>query len=694
MTLFDGIELTKRKAARLKALPPIPVTGWKAPNDFPNLSNAVAIGLDCETKDPELMDAGPGWGRGKGHIVGVSLAAIDLMGNTGKWYFPMRHEVDPSDNMDPAQVMGFVGHVLHNPNTRKIGANLMYDMGWLSEAGVYVQGELNDIQFSEALIDNEARVSLDHLAAKYLGTSKTSDRLEEWITRAYKPKKSAWRGNIYRSPPSLAGAYAEDDALLPIQIWQAQQPLIEREGLTYLNRLENDLIPLYIQMRRAGVTVNIEKASLLKLELEGEIEQLYARIYDEYGVGLESTDSRQVAKLLDVVGVKYPYTKAGNPSIEKEWLDALDHPVGTVIHEIREREKIVGTFIGSYILGKHVNGKLYPQFHPLRGEANGTMVGRFSSSDPNLQNIPSRTELGKRVRECFEPDPGHHHWRKHDYSQIHYRILADKAVDRVDGRAPEFEAVQEFWRSPIGTRWGGQGSADALRDRYINDPDTDYHLDVYHNVAPLLGWSTTDEDVIKVKRRPIKNVNFGLLYGQGGASLAYKAGFSKHQADEFFAAYHAGAPYVKPTMEAIELEARSNHYVETLLGRRIRFSSWEPMDNWQKKAFALPYEKALATYGSFIKLAFTYRAINYKFQGSEPDLMKQGMLDCWRSGVFDFTGVPRLTVHDELDFSVVDDSPAMQEAFRFIQHTMANAIKLRVPVKVDASTGPNWGKAD
>lgn len=679
--LFDDIDLPKRKGAALRALPPVPKTGWKAP-DFPNLSGARAIALDVETYDPDLTTAGPGWARGRGHIVGASLAAIDHVGNTGKWYFPIRHTVEPETNLEPANVLAFLKHTLENPYTLKIGAHLLYDLGWLTEENIYVQGELHDIQFGEALIDNNARVGLDVLATKYLGEHKESDELKEWITKAYKPKKSAWRGDIYRAPPRLVGPYGESDADLPLRIWQAQAPIIERENLEYLYRLENDLIPLYIMMRQKGVRVNVEKAYLLKQELEGEVNDLYDHIRDEYGFDLESIDSRQVGKLLDRVGISYPRTKPtksypnGNPSIDKEWLADLDHPLGQIIHDIREREKINGTFIQSYILDKNVNGILHPQFHPLRGESNGTLVGRYSSSDPNLQNIPSRTELGKRVRECFEPYKGHYGWRKLDYSQIHYRILAHNAVDN------------------------GDGSAEALRERYRNDPDTDYHQDVLFNVAPLMGWDTSDDEHNKFVRRPIKNVNFGLLYGQTEKSLRKKtaayfgSSFTEEQAKGFFDAYHRAAPYVKATMDAIEAEATANGYVETVLGRRIRMPLWEPFDNYRRQAIPLPKDQAVKHYGSFIRLAFAYRSINYKFQGSEPDIMKEGLRKCWRSGVFEVTGVPALTVHDELDWSQMDDSPETLEAFRFIQETMANAVKLSVPVKVDASEGPNWGKAD
>jgi DNA polymerase I-like protein with 3'-5' exonuclease and polymerase domains len=687
-------ELVKRKGVRLKALPPIPDNGWRPPTDFPNLSSAEWIGFDTETKDLELKTVGPGWGRSrhassrKAHVIGISLAAMDHWGNTGKWYFPIRHEVSPHLNMDVNSVLGYVQHVLGNPYTRKVGANIGYDIGNLGDEGITVAGELHDIQFAEALIDNNAYVGLDVLGWKYLQQGKTTNQLKEWVDAAY-PRTGEWRSNMYRTPPNLAGPYAEDDALLPIHILKQQLPILEAEQLYYLYRLEMDMIPILHAMRRAGVYVDVDAAERLKIELEGEIKATYEAIYRDYNFALESTDSRQIGKLLDHVGIQYPRNKPsktvpeGTPKIEKEWLDALNHPIGEVLHDLREMEKMVGTFIGSYILNRNQNGYLYPQFHPLKGEENGTLVGRFASSDPNLQNIPARTKLGKRVRQCFIPEPGTKLWRKHDYSQIHYRILAHYAVDN------------------------GDGSAEKLRQSYINDPNMDYHFNVYQNVAPLMGWDTNyvlgpdgtvapmDEqsEDIQNNRRPIKNTNFGLLYGQQEKSLSYKLGMAPEKAKGFFTAYHQGAPYVDATMKAISAEAAQYGYVTTLLGRKIRFHLWEPRGFNKERLPALPYKSALAAYGSFIQLAGLYRAVNYKFQGSEPDIMKSGMRDLWNSGVFNYVGVPRLTVHDELDWNQIDDSPEMEEAFRFVKHTMENAVRLRVPVKVDATKGENWGKA-
>lgn len=668
---FDDVELVPRKRAALGVLPPVPATGWTRPTEFPNLSAAVALAIDVETKETDFAN-GPGWARGKGHVVGVSLAAEAADGQRGKWYFPVRHEVEGHDNLDPRGVFGFCRDAFHTP-IPKVFANGLYDLGWLTTEDIYVQGELHDVQFAEALIDEEAFVGLDHLSRKYLGVGKTTDLMYEWQRQAYpNTPKSERRGDIYRTPPRLVGHYAEDDADQPLSIIKYQREEMWRQGLGTVYRLECDLMPLLVRMRLEGVSVDIPTAQRLYDDMQGEIGELFARIKSEYGYGISSTHSTQLGALFKHVGIETPKTEAGNPSVQKEWLAALDHPLGELIRDLREREKLCGTFIKSYILDKNVGGKIFPQFHPLKGDENGTMVGRFASSDPNLQNIPSRTKLGKRVRECFVPDPGHSHWLKLDYSQIHYRILAHYAV--------------------------GPGS-DELRNAYVSDKTTDYHQNVLERVAPLMGWDTSDEEHNAYVRRPIKNVNFGLLYGQSLKSLmlktaAYFGGaFTEAQAKGFFEAYFKGAPYVKPTMKMIGEEVQLYGYTTSVLGRRCRFNLWEPA-MWGEWGPALPHGQALAEYGSWIKRAYEYRGVNYKFQSSEPDIMKTGMLKCLRSGVFDYTGVPRLTVHDELDFSVRDDSPQMREAFEFIQHTMEGAVELRVPVFVDAERGPSWGKVD
>jgi len=479
--MFFDVPLVKRKDARLRPLPPTPATGWKPPTEFPNLSAAKTIAFDTETKDLRLTDNGPGWARKDSHIVGISIAAEAHDGKRGAWYFPIRHEVEPHLNMDVNNVLRFAEHNL-NTHVDKVGANLTYDIGNLKAEGVTVGGRLFDVQFAEALIDSNARVSLDTLARKYLMTGKVSEALYEWIREAYPNTPEAYlRREIYRSPPTLVGNYAEADAWQPLDIYRQQERILYNEGLSHVFRLECDLIPLMVAMRMRGVRVDLDKAHQMFDELSLETIGLYEQVKKDYNWSLASTDSRQLGPFFEHLGITIPRTDDGNYSVKKEWLASLHHPAADLVGNIREHEKICGTFLNGYVFKQHVmkgneGAFLFPQFHQLKGDANGTMVGRFASSMPNLQNIPSRTKLGKRVRECFVPDEGHHCWRKYDFSQVHYRLLAHFAV--------------------------GPGS-DDLRASYINDPKTDYHMAVYSRVAPFMGWSLTDEEEIKIKRRPM-----------------------------------------------------------------------------------------------------------------------------------------------------------------------------------------------
>ncbi|MBY0262945.1 MAG: hypothetical protein K2Q20_11410 [Phycisphaerales bacterium] len=359
--------------------------------------------------------------------------------------------------------------------------------------------------------------------------------------------------------------------------------------------------------------------------------------------------------MFDQIGLSYNKTPTGRPSFTKEFLLALQHPVADHIREIRKLNKLRTTFVESYILDSHIDGKVYGQFHLLRGDDNGTRSGRFSSSTPNLQNVPSRdSELAALVRAAFIPDPGHECWRVYDYSQIEYRFLAHFAV---------------------GPR------ADEVRAIFCDDPNTDYHLLTQALIRKQTG--------IELDRKPTKVINFGLIYGMGVEALCAELGVKVADGKKLFASYHEGIPYAKATMEACSNEASETGFITTILGRRSQFDMWEP-SKWGTSKPALPYHLAIREYGS-IRRAYTHKALNRKLQGSAADLMKVAMLRCHRDGVFKATGVPRLTVHDELDFS---DPGGREDAFREMRHILETALKLRVPVKADCAIGPNWGNVE
>lgn len=668
--LFDIDEFKLKSDVTLREPPPLPpeYVDWQPPREFPNLSTATVIAFDTETYDPYLTDngpikkRGPGWARGKGHIVGVSLAAIDHNGNRGQWYFPMRHEMYGHLNLPVQPTLQFLRDALQTPHIPKVGANLIYDVGWLSEEGVFTQGVLHDVQFAEALLKETGVVSLDYLGQKYLQQGKDSHDMYNWIAKAYggEPGPSQ-RRNIYRTPPQIVGAYAEADATLPLDVLQKQWPLLQAQGLMDVYRMECDLIYLWVRMRRAGVQIDLKRAEQLHDELAAEIPRMYRELGKQFGYSITSASApSELARLFDKVGVNYPRTPTGKPSFKQEWLDALEHPVGDAVNAIRQHEKVLGTFIRSYLLESHVNGKLYGSFQPLRtsgdkGKDSGTRSGRVASNIPNLQNIPSRTILGKQVRTAFVPDHGHVMWKKYDYSQIEYRMLVHHAVG---------------------------DKADMVRRQFCDDLSTDYHKLTQKLVRELAG--------LAIERPKIKNINFGLLYGMGIDKLARTLNVPIDEARTILEAYHTGNPYVRATMEMAIKEANDHGYVCTILGRRSRFDEWEPEDiDYDDRARALPYDEALSMYGPMIKRAYTHKAINRKLQGGAADMMKRAMWQCWKDGVFDLIGVPRLTVHDELDFS---DPGGMDDGFREMQRIMETCLPLKVPVIADLDVGLNWGE--
>lgn len=658
---WEDAIVVKGRNNRPRIMPAIPDTGWLPPTSFPDLSRARVISVDTETYDPELLEHGPGWARGKGHLIGISIGAD----GGGRWYFPMRHEIEPELNLNPEQVLAWARHALGNPSQPKVGANLLYDYGWLRHEGVNLEGELVDVQFAEALLVERGEVALEHLGVKYTGGGKDTSLLYKWLADFYGGKpNSDQRANLYRCTPRLVGPYAEMDADLPLAVIQRQYEHLVREGLLDLFRMECALIPLLTDMRQAGVRVHLPRAEELRDKLIEREKLEHVKLKHIVGFDVDINSPGSLVKAFDSMGVAYGRTPKGKPSFNKKFLTDLQHPMGHVIREIRKVEKLRGTFIESYILNSHINGMVYGQFHPLRGDEGGTRSGRLSSSTPNLQNIPVRDEeLAHLIRGLFIPDDGHEWWRKYDYSQIEYRFLIHFAI--------------------------GPGADDARR-LFNENPNTDYHEMALDLVGPAAGWDISTLEMRKVKRRPIKDINFGLIFGMGQATMGSRLGLTKQQTKKLFEAYHRGVPFAKATMDACMEEAQQTGMIATILGRRSRFELWEPT-GWASrgddKTPALPYESAILVYNS-IQRAFTHKALNRRLQGSAADLIKLAMLKCYKDGVFHVTGVPRLTVHDELDFS---DPGGRIEAFKEMRRIMENVLPLRVPVRADGDYGPDWG---
>ncbi len=657
--------------------PSVPETGWTYPRDFPNLSGVKVLGIDTETKDLNLLTNGPGWARNDGHIVGVSIATE----HGGKWYWPLRHEYQTEDNVpDPAPVFAFLKDHLENPRIAKVGANLLYDMGWLHTEGINVQGKLFDVLYAGALINKlelKGRNNLDSLGLHYTHEGKGVGELYKWSAAAYGGKPtSPQRANIYRCPPKLVGPYAEGDADLPISIMLKQWQELQELGLSTVFDLECRLIPLLLRMRLRGVCIDeeatnqaIEKINALKYEAQRKL-----NLAAGFEVGIYTPTDIQ--RYCDKHGIEYPLTDKGAPSFRKPWLANHSHPAMHLIKDARKYDK-AGTFLKNSILDKHVDGKLYPNFHPLReetirGDSKGTGYGRFSSSDPNAQQVPSRDkELAPIIRGCFVPHPGYSNWLKMDLSQIEYRFFAHYAVDG--------------WK---------------LRQAYT-DPHTDFHAVVSASLENRL------------PRGPVKNINFGKLYGMEVvtfskqlreqlslgqiAELLQNAGMDPEEKDPYLqyavyasALYDERFPEAKRTLNAYAEHAATFGEVRTILGRIARFDYWAPAGYGNRdKAFHGTMHAAIRHFGiAAIERQHTHKALNHVLQGSAAELLKKGMVDAYEAGTFDRLGYPSLTVHDELDFPYNED---LRGPARELKWYVENAIPLKVPVIMDAEVGTNWG---
>ena len=625
----------------------------KTPADFPNIAAAQFIGVDTETYDPDLKEDGPGWARDRGHIVGVSLAVPE----GDSWYFPLNHKVEKQDNLPWDATIEYLSEVLGQRRI-KIGANCMYDLGWLWHTGIQAHPDLwFDVQFAEALIDSNVKsTSLETLGQKYFKKGKSGNAVYEWGARHYYGFADAKSqgGNIYRIPASVVSEYACEDAALAMNVFIKQQDALAGLKLEELFLMECKLIPILVRMRMRGIPVDKYRALEVIEDLQTGEKILRDKLFQMAGFAVNINASASLAQLYDKFKIKYPRTEKGNPSFTAPWLLAQKDNVSKSINDIRKIHKAYNEFLQQGIMDRLLPSqhKICPQLHPLKGEGGGTLTGRFSSSKPNGQNIPSRDDvLAPLIRSVFVPEEGFDKWLKFDYSQIEYRMFAHFSKElNIPG-------------------------ASALVSAY-QDPSADFHK----LVGSFIGGN--------VPRSYVKCINFALLYGAGTDKIRsmLKDIGSEQDPDRFIALYHDKFPLTKRVMQAISQRAKDSGEIRTLLGRRVAFNLWAAKDF---KSKPLVYGEAADAYGEAnIEVANAYKAVNYLFQGSAADYLKMAMVKAYEAGIFDVVGYPHITVHDELDFSYRDD---MREAFVALQDIMEHAIPLNVPMVAQAGLGTHWG---
>ena len=623
--------------------------------------------LDLETRDPNLPEYGPSWFRGGGYVTGFSMAwqpvgefGGALSGEKRSCYLPIRHE--GGDNLDPDIVIAFMRDLLKDYKGTIIFANAFYDLGWLRAEGIPYSGNIvtRDVQMQEALLDeNKFTYRLDALAQQYLNLGKDEKLLQDAAANyGLDPKKDMWR-----LPARYVGPYAEADAERTFDVYLAQVPLIGKQKVEKLNELEHDNIPLLLDMRWQGVRIDVLKAEetfeAFKLETkqyEDEIKHISGRMIDIW-----SADS--CAAVFDVVGVPYRKLASGRAQVVDDWLKDHEHPVVQLVAKARKSHKAGYTFCKGMVLDHTVNGRIHCAFHPLRSDDGGTVSGRFSSSDPNLQQVPKRDPaMNTKIRGLFLPEEGEQ-WAAIDYSQQEPRLTVH-----------------------YGAKMGFKRAAEVAK-RYREDPSTDYHN--------LMAELCFGKDFTKIQRRWAKDINLGLAYGMGGAKLCKKLGFptiwkdgrngkrweaAGPEGQAIIDKYHEEVPYVKQLTGYYDDIAKNEGAIRTLAGRLCRFDRWEPRAGGR----ALPHREAITAYGAHnIKRAWTYTALNRKIQGGCADMMKIAMRNLYREGI-----IPLVTIHDELGVSVKN-----KEQARYIADIMSSCVPLEVPLKVEIDFGSSWGEA-
>ena len=612
---------------------------WEIPTELPNLSAAKKLYIDLETKDPNLKAKGPGTFRKDGFVVGIAI-------NTGdgfKDYFPIAHSSGP--NIDASIVFAWLNEELGRAHQPKIGAKLLYDLEWLWACGVNVKGPKYDVQVAEALLnENKFKYNLDSIAFERLGKKKLNDDLIR-IAAGYKIKPDDVKHHMHIYQPKEVAPYAIEDTELPAQIFNQQEPELHEQGLWELFEMESELLDCLLAMRINGVPIDVNRAEEVQRDL-AKSEREQQKILDLFaGVQISVWAADSIAIAFDKASISYPRTpKTGKPSFTQEWLDQHPSELATRILEVRRLNKVNNTFITNAILGNVINGRIHPQFHPVKHDEGGTVSGRFSGSNPNLQQVPSRHPIfGPLIRSMFIPEHGCK-WNKNDYSQQEPRLTVHYAYIR------NFPGAKE------------------ARDRYVENPDTDYHTFV--------------SELCSCERRLAKDINLGLAYGMGIAKMAAKLGLPVEQTKLLYKTYHENVKFMKPLATELMNLAASRGYIKTILGRRRRFEMWVPPGKYEEKVTPLPYEAAVAHWGLPLKRAFVHKALNGLIQGSAADMIKKAMLHCYREGL-----VPHLTVHDELNFSVNEEHTVKK-----IREIMMEAIKLEVPLKVDSFIEDDWGK--
>lgn len=612
--------------------------GWTRPTEFPYLSNGVKA-IDLETNDVGIQcNMGPGWcfknAANSGRIIGVAIAHESGF----RGYYPIGH--DDGENFDQQVVFSWLRSVMSGGTV--VMHNAGYDLGWLRSVGVHCLAPVFDTYIAATLAQWSSRKhNLDVVATSLGFSGKNKESL--YIAAA---SRGISRDKIMSSlaclPPSAVGAYAEDDAIATLAIHAPLCAMIKRFKLEQVFDLETRVMRAVIAMRAQGVRTDLQGCSSLMTSLTAQVAEQIARVKYITGVDINIWHAESIAAALAQTGFKCQKTSYGRPSVTKELLTGLadlGNDVAAAVLAARQFDKAL-QFADS-IRSHTIGGRIHAEFHALWTDKGGARTGRFSSSNPNLQNIPERNKAtAQPIRRLFVPEDGCQ-WDCFDFASQEPRITVHWACHRKLPRAED------------------------AREQYIRNNRHDFHQ-----------WAA---GLFDRPRKQAKALFLGTVYCKGGASTCDELGLptmwvvppawdsevpektvgavrvAGEKGAALRRAFDDELPFVRKLQRDCVQYAQNAKYICTVSGRRVPVSPGEE-----------------------------HKAINYMIQGSAADQMKLAISVCYETGY-----TPRLTVHDENNFCDLKNDAQRHEIREIMEHCADNWFS--VPSAIDLESGPTWG---
>ena len=577
------------------------------------LASQKSFCFDTETTSLDANDC---------ELVGLSFSIKPGEG----WYIPLS-----TDQTDCQNTLNEFRFVLENPEITKIGQNLKYDILVLNWYGIHVQGELFDTMLAHYLIDPDSRHNMDLLAENYLQYSPVS------ITSLI-GQKGKNQGSMRDIDVELVKEYAAEDADITLQLKNTFEPILKSVNAWKLAvEIENPLVYVLADIEREGVKIDQNALVEISKILETDLRQLEKTIYEKAGVKFNIASPKQLGEVLFdklMLDPQAKKTKTGQYQTGEEVLSRLANKSDIVadILDFRQLQKLKSTYVDA--LPQMINKKT-GRIHTSYNQAVAA-TGRLSSNNPNLQNIPVRTERGKEVRKAFIPRDKDHVLLSADYSQIELRIIAEISKD------------------------------ENMMEAFVQGHDI-------HTATAAKVYGISLEEVSSTQRRNAKAVNFGIIYGQSAFGLSQNLGIPRKEAGEIIENYFNTYPGIKKYMNDTMNFARENGYVETIMGRR-RYLRDINSANQTVRGFA------------------ERNAINAPIQGSAADMIKIAMIRIHQD-IIDQKLNSKMTmqVHDELVFDVPKAEIEIMK--NIIESRMKNAIDMKVPILVEVGQGSNWLEA-